>query len=158
MLHVSSDRSVQECRNVLRLNSARANSSLDCEEKEIWLTYKDESIRARKKLVRGGGNYSCRSSLLMFSSSSLIPNCVPERRYEGIGAHNTTDALGLIQALPTSALWHEPRTARNPIKHETLSNKQSIIQRAVPCLRRSFSDLPGDSLTHTPSNLFVGFK
>jgi hypothetical protein len=114
--HVSSDRNVNECKNIFRLSSARrTNSSLDCEDKEIWLM--DHSVRARKKLVRGGGNYSCRSSMLMFSSSSLVPNCVPECRYEGIGAHNTTDALGLFQALRTAPSWHEPRTARNP-KHK----------------------------------------
>ena len=78
LIHVSKDRSIKETRALFRLASSKTDN-IDCEEKELLLTFDDASMRNRKKRVRGGSSYSCRSALHFFSPAPLVPSMVQRR-------------------------------------------------------------------------------
>ena len=107
----SSKAKLNDAKAALKPSTARSDAALDAEDKELLLTFHDESVRARKKLVRGSGNYSLKSTVLMVTSAPLIPACIPERQYKLFPCHNTSDVLGFIQACPPADLWHLGRTA-----------------------------------------------
>ena len=100
-----------DAKAALKPSTARSDAALDAEDKELLLTFHDESVRARKKLVRGSGNYSLKSTVLLVTSAPLIPACIPERQYKLFPCHNTSEVLGFIQACPPADLWHLGRTA-----------------------------------------------
>ena len=76
LIHVSKDRSIKETRSLFRLASSKTDN-IDCEEKELLLAFDDASMRNRKKRVRGGSSYSCRSVLHFFHSGKPGPEHGP---------------------------------------------------------------------------------
>lgn len=108
LIHVSKDRSIKETRALFRLASSKTDN-IDCEEKELLLTFDDASMRNRKKRVRGGSSYSCRSALHFFSPAPLVPSMVPEKAFQHYSGFNSSDVLGFIHALQPSDMWHADR-------------------------------------------------
>ena len=109
-LHAGFDRNVKDFGPLWRLESVSAGC--DCESKEILLTYQDESIRGRKRRVKG--TYTCRSNLTLYSRNLLIPNTVPERTYKS-GGYNSADVISGIVALSPSDMWHTSRKEKEEL-------------------------------------------
>eukprot|EP00435_Cladocopium_sp_Y103_P014446 s3581_g3.t1 len=94
----------KEAKAMFRLSTAKKESDLDSEAKDMMVIYEDGSIRTRKQRVRG--NYGCYTSLTMASSVSLS-QCLPEKPFEFHPGHSTSNVFQGVKALSPSELWLE---------------------------------------------------
>ncbi len=109
ILHCGFDRpqSKKECKGLFRLSTAGKGQKQDTEVKETIIGFKDESIRMRKKRVKGG--YSSHTTMLIASSDSLS-QAVPDKNYEHHPGSCSSDMFGLVHAVAVEDLWHATRT------------------------------------------------
>ena len=106
-IHVGPERSnKKDAKSLFRL-STNAKAKQDSEIKETMVAFKDDTVRARKQRVKGA--YSCRSELLLISSTALS-NAVPEKKFEHHQGSCSSDVFGLVNALAPAEMWHTTRT------------------------------------------------
>eukprot|EP00435_Cladocopium_sp_Y103_P020629 s1684_g5.t1 len=87
--------------------SGSKNQRAESELKETIIVYTDESLRSRKKRVKGG--YSGHSQLVTASSAPLA-QVVPEKSYDFHTGSCWSDVFSGVQALGASELWYASRT------------------------------------------------
>ena len=83
------------------------NQKAESDLKESIIVYTDESLRSRKKRVKGG--YSGHTYLLTASSAPLA-QVVPEKSYDFHTGSCWSDVFSGVQALGASELWYASRT------------------------------------------------
>ncbi len=94
----------KDMRSLFRLRCARSDS-IDAFEKSLLVVYKEESVRTRKRRVRGSEAYSCASPLHMYSPATLIPDMLAEAQRQEYEGFNTGDVIGRVRALQPNDLW-----------------------------------------------------
>ena len=104
-IHCGFDRKKKEAKDMFRLCASKV-ARYDSELKDLLLAFSDDSIRSRKKKVKG--SYSTRSPMVVASHVPLT-QLVPERAYQHHSGFNTSDTLGFIRALQPSDMWHSSR-------------------------------------------------
>ena len=94
--HAASDRpgAISELRKIFRLAAATRGDTIDCEQKDIMVVFQEESVRSRKKRIKGSEAYRCDSYLHLFSGLTLIPGLVPEKRRLHYDGFNTGNVMG----------------------------------------------------------------
>ena len=110
MAHIGMGRSKKEVKALFALAGAK-QQRMDSELKDSVITYNDESLRTRKKRVKG--SYSGHSVLVTASVNSLS-QCVPEKTFEFHSGSCWSDVVPNVKALPASELWHTTRLAAVP--------------------------------------------
>ena len=105
-IHCGMDRTKKEAKNLFK---AGGGKKVDSELKDTTVCFNDESLRARKRRVKG--SYSGVSHLL-FASSSCISQSVPERTFQNHSANSWPNVVPGVMALPPSELWHTSRQRR----------------------------------------------
>ena len=135
LLHSGFDRNVKDFGPLWRLESVSAGC--DCESKEILLAYQDESIRGRKRRVKG--TYTCRSTLTLYSRNLLIQTLCQKEPTISQEGNNSADVISGIVALSPSDMWHTSRKE----KEELLSKGRVVSvtddaakKKTTPCPRK----------------------
>ena len=105
-IHSGVDRATSNCKALFRLSTAK-KGDMDSEIKDLLVTFDDESVRNRKKRVRGA--YSTYSTYILASGQHLT-NAVPERQYPHHKGYCAADVFGPVKAIKASDLWHATRT------------------------------------------------
>lgn len=98
----------KDVRTLFRATNNR-NDTVDCEETMLSLVFNEESIRSRKARCRGSNAYSLHAPLLIYSPTTLVPECVMEKKRCHFPGYNTGDVVGWINGLAASDMWTLPR-------------------------------------------------
>lgn len=106
-IHCGFERAKKECKALFQLSTGPKSQACDTELKETVICFDDDSIRSRKKRVKG--SYSSVSTLLI-ASSDVLSQSIPDRSYEHHPGSCLSNMIGLVQALPVEELWHVTRT------------------------------------------------
>ena len=115
--HAASDRpgAISELRKIFRLAAATRGDTIDCEQKDIMVVFQEESVRSRKKRIKGSEAYRCDSYLHLFSGLTLIPGLVPEKRRLHYDGFNTGNVMGWVTCLQPNSLWEATRKDKEKI-------------------------------------------
>ena len=97
---------------MFRLAKSKATTGTEATEKVLSVVYNEESIRQRKKRVRGSEAYSQQSTVLSYTQGACVPDTVPEKRRPHYTGHNTGDVIGWVDCLPSDSLWTVTRWGR----------------------------------------------
>lgn len=100
---------MKEVKKVFRLQDSKSEA-IDCALKTCNIVYNEDSVRQRKKRIKGSDPYSQQSTVLFLSQKPLIPDTIPEKRRKEYAGYNTGDVIGWVEVLPTSQLWECSRT------------------------------------------------
>ena len=114
-----------EVRKVFRLKAAR-HEGTDCDEKCINVIFSEETVRSRKKRVRGSEAYTTLTSIQAFSAAQLVPGVVPEKKRMHYPGWNNGNVVGWVDALPATALWESTRE----VKEKILGNQTMKLSTA----------------------------
>jgi hypothetical protein len=114
-----------EVRKVFRLQAAR-HEGTDCEEKCINVIFSEETVRSRKKRIRGSEAYTTLTSIQAFSAAQLVPGVVPEKKRMHYPGWNNGNVVGWVDALPATALWESTRE----VKEKILGNQTMKLSTA----------------------------
>ena len=106
--HAASDRpgAISELRKIFRLAG---------EQKNITVVFQEESVRSRKKRIKGSEAYRCDSYLHLFSGLTLIPGLAPEKRRLHYDGFNTGNVMGWVTCLQPNSLWEATRKDKEKI-------------------------------------------
>ena len=113
--HCAGSATKQEIRKIYRLTTAKGDT-VDCQEKTQMVSFNEETMRARKKRIRGSAAYSCHSTLMFYTGRSLVPDLVPEKKRTVYQGYNTGDVIGFVEAVQPSGQW----LATRPLKEKVL--------------------------------------
>ena len=105
---------VTECRKIFRLLTSKSDG-VDCCEKLVSVVFNEETMRARKKRIRGSDAYTCQTSLGIYSGRTLVPDVVPEKRRPHYQGYNTGDVVGFVDALAMTEQWETSRALKEKI-------------------------------------------
>ena len=109
----------KEVKALFRLSTAKKESELDAETKEMSVIFEDASIRSRKQRVRG--TYGCLTSLTLASSVPLT-QCLPEKGFEFHPGHSTSNVFQGVKALSPADMWYESRPGHAKLFEINVSN------------------------------------
>ena len=107
-IHTGMERTKKEAKNLFKPSSAGKGSKVNSELKDTIITYTDDSLRSRKRRVKG--SYPGCSHML-FASSSCISLSVPEKSYQHHTGNCWSNVFSQVSALGPSDLWHTTRRA-----------------------------------------------
>lgn len=131
----------KEAKSMFRLTTARKESELDAETKEMIVIYEDASIRTRKQRVRGP--YGCFTSLTLASSVPLS-QCLPEKAFEFHPGHSTSNVFQGVKALAPADMWHESRRLLPSNNQNHISTEFKVLRSvAFDSLNRCIFNLAG---------------
>ena len=88
---------------------------IDCCEKVLSVTWEEESIRERKRRIKGGSSYHSVSQINFYSHSDLISDCLPEKKRHHYKGYNVADAVGFVEAVPSTKLLRRSRKVKAEI-------------------------------------------
>ncbi len=88
--------------------ASSTSGALDAQEKQVTVVLNEESVRKRKKRVRGSEPYSLKSTLYFMSSKLLVPDTVPEIADKKYPGYNVGDVVGFVNQRPLANTWHLP--------------------------------------------------
>ncbi len=91
-----------------RLVSSKS-AALDVEQKTVTVVMNEDSVRARKKRVKGGDAYSAKSTIHVMSARTLVPDVVPEKPHTKYPGYNVGDVIGFVTVPPLASLWNMSR-------------------------------------------------
>eukprot|EP00435_Cladocopium_sp_Y103_P050067 s89_g15.t1 len=100
MIHVGMNRSKKEIKGLFTVGNGKQNRS-DADLKDSIILFTDESLRSRKKRVKG--SYSGHSHLVTASSANLS-QAVPEKTYDYHAGSCWSDVVTNVEALSGSEL------------------------------------------------------
>ena len=99
---------MRDVKKVFRLASSKSDQ-IDCHQKNYSLIFNEESIRQRKKRIRGSDPYSQQTTLAVFSGKPLVPDMVPDKRRIYYAGYTSGDVIGWLELLPAQDLWETSR-------------------------------------------------
>lgn len=103
---------MKEVKKVFRLQDSKSDA-LDSMVKYCNVIYNEESVRQRKKRIKGPEPYSQQSTVMLLTQKPLIPDTIPEKRRKEFAGFNTGDVIGWVEVVPASQMWECSRTFRS---------------------------------------------
>ena len=103
-----------EVRKCFRLLSAK-HEGTDCEEKLISVVFAEDTMRSRKKRIRGDNAYNTITWLQIYSAQTLVPTTVPEKRRVHFAGYNLGNVIGWVDAIQPGAMWETTRDVKEKI-------------------------------------------
>ena len=104
----------KDAKSMFKRTTAKKDSEVDSELKDIVVVFDDASIRHRKQRVKG--SYTSTTNMTLASSSALT-QCLPEKPYDFHPGHCTSNVFHTVKALAPTELWHTSRTGLHRVSY-----------------------------------------
>jgi hypothetical protein len=101
-------------------------SGTDASVKVFNLFVSEQSLRARKSLIRGSESIMQRQCMLAVSSKPLVPDAIPEKDHNPYEGTNCGDVIGLINLPPLSNSWQLPFQTKRLLYGDRLVSVVSV--------------------------------
>jgi hypothetical protein len=92
----------------------------DCSVRVFNLFLSEQSLRARKAIVRGSDPISQRQCMLCVTASPLVPDTIPEKAHTKYQGTNRGDVIGLIHMPALEGAWQLPFSKKKAVYADRL--------------------------------------
>lgn len=144
-------------KSLLEAFCAPGKKATDCSVRVFNLFVSEQSLRARKAIVRGSDPISQRQCMLSVSPNALVPDMIPEKPHSKYHGTNRGDVIGLVNLQSLEGSWQLTFDKKKLLYGERLlasdtQDKDPRSQRRDDCLEPVFYNHMPDTFYH---NLFL---
>jgi len=130
-------------KSLLEAFCAPGKKATDCSVRVFNLFVSEQSLRARKAIVRGSDPISQRQCMLSVSPNALVPDMIPEKPHSKYHGTNRGDVIGLVNLQSLEGSWQLTFDKKKLLYGERLlasdsQDKDPRSQRRDDCLEPVF--------------------